>query len=189
MWPLLPHAPLARGRVTRGASARHAAAAVVDNQNARLCLRELVPAYSAARFCGCCVCRTALRPCTHSRARATLSATVASPCCTVLPRAPQDLLFLRNLVLDGRWEDAQAFVKPFAAKPAAAEAGFDVGKVMFALRRQKFLELLGGAEARPEVMELVEGLKQLEPHCSKEEFNNLCYCLTLTTLTGAPASQ
>ena len=96
----------------------------------------------------------------------------------------QDLLFLRNLVLDGRWEDAQAFVKPFAAKPAAAEAGFDVGKVMFALRRQKFLELLGGGEARPEVMELVDGLKQLEPHCSKEEFNNLCYCLTLTTLTG-----
>lgn len=86
-------------------------------------------------------------------------------------------------MLDGRWEDAQDFVSPFAAKAP----GFDVGKVMFQLKRQKFLELVGGSSARPEVMELVDGLKQLEGHCSKQEFNNLCYCLTLNTLTGEPA--
>lgn len=42
-------------------------------------------------------------------------------------------------------------------------------------------------EFKPEVMELVQALKQLEGYCSKQEFNNLCYCLTLDRLSQHPA--
>ena len=33
---------------------------------------------------------------------------------------------------------------------------------------------------------LTVGLKSLEGRCSKEEFNKLCYCLTLETLSDHP---
>lgn len=92
----------------------------------------------------------------------------------------QDLLFLRNLVLDGRWGDAERFTQPFMSTTSE----FNATKVMYHLQRQRFLELVAGQELKPEVMELVNALKQLEQYCSKQEFNNLCYCLTLDTLTG-----
>ena len=41
----------------------------------------------------------------------------------------------------------------------------------------------------PAVTELVDGLKALEAECSREEFNTLCYCLTLGSLREHPDFQ
>ena len=53
-----------------------------------------------------------------------------------------DLDFLRELVLDGQWEDAENFVSPLRKK--AGESGFNFERVMFELRKQRFLELVDG---------------------------------------------
>lgn len=57
-------------------------------------------------------------------------------------------------------------------------------QVLFEMRKQKFLELLDSQSLSPAVMELVENLKELESKCSREEFNSLCYCLTLDRVQG-----
>ena len=95
-----------------------------------------------------------------------------------------DLDFLRELVLDGQWEDAENFVSPLRKK--AGESGFNFERVMFELRKQRFLELVDGKDQEGAVLELTAGLKELEGRCSKEEFNKLCYCLTLESLSDHP---
>jgi WD repeat-containing protein 47 len=58
--------------------------------------------------------------------------------------------------------------------------------VLFEVRKQKFLELLYGQALTPAVVELVDGLKECEDKCSREEFNSLCYILTLSKLSDHP---
>eukprot|EP00656_Telonema_subtile_P015249 TRINITY_DN1796_c0_g1_i4.p1 TRINITY_DN1796_c0_g1~~TRINITY_DN1796_c0_g1_i4.p1 ORF type:complete len:615 (-),score=138.68 TRINITY_DN1796_c0_g1_i4:686-2530(-) len=89
----------------------------------------------------------------------------------------RELSFIRSLILDGRWSDAEKFIEPLKQSPK-----FDYDQVLFELRRQKFLELLDNQALTPAVMELVDGLKELEGQCSQDEFNTLCYCLTLGSL-------
>ena len=48
-----------------------------------------------------------------------------------------DLLFLRQLILDGQWDDAVDFVQPLASVD-----GFDMVGFRYAVCRHKFLELL-----------------------------------------------
>eukprot|EP00743_Colponemidia_sp_Colp-15_P004540 GILK01004894.1.p1 GENE.GILK01004894.1~~GILK01004894.1.p1 ORF type:complete len:854 (+),score=139.34 GILK01004894.1:105-2666(+) len=98
-----------------------------------------------------------------------------------LERYGKETAFCRSLVLDGQWEDAENFLKPLQNRP-----GFDFKKVLFEIRKQRFLELLDNQSLSPAVTELVDGLKDLEDKCSKEEFNGLCYCLTLERLTDHP---
>ena len=86
-----------------------------------------------------------------------------------------DLDFLRDLILDGQWEDAENFVNPLQKKNQGSE--FDFDGVMFQLRKQRFLELVDGKDQEGAVLELTAGLKALEGSCSREEFNKLCYCL------------
>jgi hypothetical protein len=95
-----------------------------------------------------------------------------------------DLDFLRDLILDGQWEDAENFVNPLQKKNQGSE--FDFDGVMFQLRKQRFLELVDGKDQEGAVLELTAGLKALEGSCSREEFNKLCYCLTLESLTDHP---
>jgi len=83
--------------------------------------------------------------------------------------------------MDGRWRDAEQFLAPLEGTE-----GFDYNQVLFELRRQKFLELLEHQSLTPAVVELVDGLKALEKECSREEFNSLCYLLTLGKLTDHP---
>ena len=95
-----------------------------------------------------------------------------------------DMDFLRNLILDGQWDDAENFVSPLEKK--SQENDFDFQRVMFEIRKQRFLELVDGRDQAGAVDALTDGLKQLEGRCSKEEFNKLCYCLTLETLNDHP---
>jgi hypothetical protein len=44
---------------------------------------------------------------------------------------------LRQLILEGQWEDAENFLKP-----AQGRTGFDYNSLLFYIRKQKYLELL-----------------------------------------------
>jgi WD40 repeat protein len=100
---------------------------------------------------------------------------------TTLDTYGQEISFLRNLVLEGAWDDVVAFLKPFEAR-----ADFDYKAALFAVKRQRFLEMISSEKLSPAVVELVDGLKELEDKCSRDEFNALCYCLTLKKLQDHP---
>ncbi len=98
-----------------------------------------------------------------------------------------DLLFLRQLILDGQWEDVNEFIAPLAALPS-----FDHKLFQFIILKAKFVELLCiRGEAPPAVdaaVDTVVGvLKEIERVApSKELYNRLCLLLTVTKLTEHP---
>ncbi|KAG8232814.1 hypothetical protein J437_LFUL013575 [Ladona fulva] len=102
-----------------------------------------------------------------------------------------DALFLRQLLLDGQWDDALEFVQPLRALPA-----FDSRRFAYSVLKHKYVELLcirseaaeagggGGAALDTAVEEVVKALAELEKVApSKEEYSNLCLLLTLPRLT------
>ena len=48
-----------------------------------------------------------------------------------------DLLFLRQLILDGQWDDVIEFIQPLASLPA-----FNYKQFLFTILRAKFVELM-----------------------------------------------
>ena len=109
-----------------------------------------------------------------------------------------DLSFLRGLILDGMFTDAERFLLPLADGNGGVGGGpFDYDRAVFLLRRQRFLEMIESGSAGGDsssngsksqaVEALVSGLKELEGQCSKEEFHALCYCLTLDSVADSPA--
>jgi hypothetical protein len=89
----------------------------------------------------------------------------------------KELGFLRKLVLAGDWEAALSFVKPLQTS-----APSDHTRVVFAVKKQQFLELLESKDSRPELPELVNVLKGIESLCSGAEFKELCFFLTLSDI-------
>jgi len=99
-----------------------------------------------------------------------------------------DVVFLRQLILDGQWEDCLEFIQPLSQL-----SSFDINTFQFIIIKHKYLELLcikneisdeGHENAVEEVVNL---LKQLEPLCpTKEEYSGLCLLLTLPKLTDSP---
>jgi hypothetical protein len=89
----------------------------------------------------------------------------------------KELGFLRKLVLTGDWDAALSFLKPLQTS-----APDDHRRVMFAVKRQQFLEKLESKDARPELPELVQVLKGIEQLCSGVEFKELCFFLTLSDI-------
>ncbi len=97
-----------------------------------------------------------------------------------------DLLFLRQLILDGQWDDVMDFVQPLCSIEAFNHKAFQ-----YIINKHKFLELLcikseSGYVQNYEltVDELVKCLNTLEQLCpSKEEYSNLCLLLTLPRLS------
>lgn len=98
-----------------------------------------------------------------------------------------DVLFLRQLILDGQWDDVLEFIQPLEALQA-----FDVRKFSYAILRHKYIELLcikseagvQGNSVDNAVEEVVKVLNDLEKFApSKEEYSNLCLLLTLPRLT------
>ncbi|XP_070377050.1 WD repeat-containing protein 47 isoform X2 [Dermacentor albipictus] len=96
-----------------------------------------------------------------------------------------DLLFLRQLILDGQWDDALGFVEPLEVMEA-----FDIKRFKFSVLKHKFLELLcirseAGLVQSAElgVDEMVACLGALE-QCSpsREHYNQLCLLLTFPRL-------
>ncbi|XP_041369284.1 WD repeat-containing protein 47-like isoform X2 [Gigantopelta aegis] len=97
-----------------------------------------------------------------------------------------DMLFLRQLILDGQWDDVIYFIQPLTSFDT-----FPLQKFQFIIMKHKYLELLC-IKSEPNVMqdydftlnEVVKCLVVLENLCpSKEEYNNLCYLLSLPRLS------
>ena len=97
-----------------------------------------------------------------------------------------DMLFLRQLILDGQWDDVIDFIQPLKSVNT-----FPVQQFQFIIMKHKYLELLC-IKSEPNVMqnyeftveEVVKCLNVLENICpSKEEYSNLCFLLSLPRLS------
>lgn len=104
-----------------------------------------------------------------------------------------DVLFLRQLILDGQWDDVMEFIQPLEALQS-----FDMKQFRYSILRHKYIELLcikseaGGAMiaagqgmnsvegAVEEVVQVLSELEKLAP--SKEDYSALCLLLTLPRL-------
>ncbi|XP_024084260.1 WD repeat-containing protein 47-like isoform X2 [Cimex lectularius] len=97
-----------------------------------------------------------------------------------------DVFYLRQLILDGQWDDVLEFIQPLEVLPA-----FDMRKFQYTILKHKYVELLcikseagGMANGEPAVQEIVKVLEELEKLAhSKEEYSNLCLLLTLPRLS------
>ena len=99
-----------------------------------------------------------------------------------------DMLFLRQLILDGQWDDVIDFIQPMSTVES-----FNLKAFKYAIFKHKYLELLciksefGGApptDSEFTVDEVVKCLNTLEDLCpSKEDYSNLCLLLTLPRLS------
>eukprot|EP00794_Sanderia_malayensis_P015995 gene15995-17606_t len=95
-----------------------------------------------------------------------------------------DILFLRELILDGDWDEVLLFVQPFENLDE-----FDAKQFKYIILKQKFIELLSmkshivGKQASNTIEEVMQTLNKLEATCpSKEEYSNLCWLLTVPNL-------
>uniref|UniRef100_A0A1B0D2M8 CTLH domain-containing protein n=1 Tax=Phlebotomus papatasi TaxID=29031 RepID=A0A1B0D2M8_PHLPP len=102
-----------------------------------------------------------------------------------------DVLFLRQLILDGQWDDVLEFIQPLEALQA-----FDMKHFQYTILRYKYIELLcikseaGGGTAGAlmgsmdgaveEVVQVLTQLEKLAP--SKDEYTGLCTLLHLPRL-------
>lgn len=97
-----------------------------------------------------------------------------------------DALFLRQLILDGQWDDVLEFIQPLEAI-----SNFPTNKFRYSILRHKYAELIcmkseativGSVDTAVE--EVVKVLNELEKVCpTKEEYSNLCLMLTLPRLS------
>ncbi|KAF5405213.1 WD repeat-containing protein 47 [Paragonimus heterotremus] len=119
----------------------------------------------------------------------------------------EDILFFRQLVLEGHWDDALDYLEPLKGPPI----GMDLREARFLLLKHKYLELLclrcNGASVVTDgvypngdtavdypdavdsaVEQVVDCLRQLEPECpSQIEYRDLALLLTLPRLDQHPA--
>ncbi|KAG7514780.1 WD repeat-containing protein 47-like [Solea senegalensis] len=100
-----------------------------------------------------------------------------------------DMLFLRQLILDGQWDEVMQFIQPLEGMDT-----FDKKRFRYIVLKQKFLEALCvnnamSAAEDPQNLELtmqeaVKCLHNLEDLCpSKDDYSKLCLLLTLPRLT------
>ncbi|BET02765.1 CTLH [Nesidiocoris tenuis] len=101
-----------------------------------------------------------------------------------------DVFYLRQLILDGQWDDVLEFIQPLEALPA-----FEMKRFQYTILKHKYVELLcikseagammgAGASVDTAVEEVVKVLQELEKVApTKEEYSNLCLLLTLPRLS------
>lgn len=97
-----------------------------------------------------------------------------------------DVLYLRQLILDGQWDDVLEFIQPLSALKA-----FEANKFNYAILRHKYIELLcikseikaynNVENIVDEVVKVLSDLEKIAP--SKDEYSNLCLLLTLPSIT------
>ena len=89
--------------------------------------------------------------------------------------------FLRGLVMEGLFVEAEEFLSPLAAGDPTPSA--KKGSALFPLRRQRFLE---GVYFSKSTHDLVADAEDLRNLCTPTEFKDLCYCLSLPSLLHHP---
>ena len=96
-----------------------------------------------------------------------------------------DIVFLRQLILDGQWEDCLEFIQPLSTLQT-----FDYNLFNYLILKHKYVELLcikneiplGNTEsAVEEVVKVLKDIEDVAPN--KEEYSKLCLLLTLNKLT------
>ncbi|XP_015765803.1 PREDICTED: WD repeat-containing protein 47-like [Acropora digitifera] len=99
-----------------------------------------------------------------------------------------DILFLRDLVLDGEWEAILIFGRPFEGID-----GFDSKRFRYLVLKQKFMEVLyfksglGGNSTSYSIEDLIKCLNQLEEDSpNKAEYSKLSWLLTVPNLSEQP---
>jgi len=97
------------------------------------------------------------------------------------------VLFVRDLVLDGDFEEVLRFGD--SLKSLQSNEMFDQRRFNYIILRQKFIELIYrkahvlNKQNIDTVGEVMRTLSKLEKHCeTKEDYNNLCWLLTLPDL-------
>jgi hypothetical protein len=95
-----------------------------------------------------------------------------------------DILFLRQLILDGQWDDALEFIQPLKQIES-----FNSKQFHFLIMKYQYLELLclkseaNTIDNQLSVDQLVTYLNDLRPYCpSDEEYKKLCLLLTSSRL-------
>jgi len=95
-----------------------------------------------------------------------------------------DILFLRQLILDGQWDDALEFIQPLKQIES-----FNSKQFHFLIMKYQYLELLclkseaNTIDNQLSVDQLVTYLNDLRPYCpSDEEYKKLCLLLTASRL-------
>ena len=102
-----------------------------------------------------------------------------------LYRYSKELGFLRQLILEGLWDDVENFLELSQIRDKQP----DYGQLLFQIGKQRYLELLAGQQLDDQNY-LLAVLKNLEQLCqSKEQYNGLCYLLTLKSLQEHPDYQ
>ncbi|XP_074655010.1 WD repeat-containing protein 47-like isoform X1 [Tubulanus polymorphus] len=96
-----------------------------------------------------------------------------------------DMLFLRQLILDGQWDDVVDFIQPLSSVES-----FNMKKFLYVIYKHKYLELLCIKSEGPmpnsefTVDEVVTCLNALEQYCpSKDEYSTLCLLLTMPKIS------
>ena len=99
------------------------------------------------------------------------------------------VLFVRELVLDGDFDEVLRFGD--SLKSIESNEKFDQRQFNYIVLRQKFIELIYkkahvlDKQNIETVSEVMKTLSRLEKHCeSKEDYNNLCWLLTLPDLNS-----
>eukprot|EP00111_Clytia_hemisphaerica_P002552 TCONS_00007274-protein len=99
------------------------------------------------------------------------------------------VLFVRELVLDGDFDEVLRFGN--SLKSIESNEDFDQRRFNYIVLRQKFIELIYkkahilDKQNIETVSEVMRTLSKLEKNCeSKEEYNNLCWLLTLPDLNA-----
>mmetsp|Transcript_12878 Transcript_12878/g.18816 ORF Transcript_12878/g.18816 Transcript_12878/m.18816 type:complete len:657 (+) Transcript_12878:11-1981(+) len=92
----------------------------------------------------------------------------------------REIDFFYDLIMDGRFEDAEKFINPLKSRSEDSH-----NKVVYLLRKERFLEALETSND-PKLDDLIGWLKEIESVAIREDYNNLCYCLSLNKITDSP---
>lgn len=102
-----------------------------------------------------------------------------------------DILFLRQLILDGEWDSIFTYVQPLEKRE-----GFDAKTFRYLILKEKFMEILyfksgiEGVSSSFSIEDMIKCLNQLEKNCpAKSDYTKLCWLLTVPDLYELPEYQ
>ena len=104
----------------------------------------------------------------------------------------KEIQFLRNLILEGQWQDADGFIKTIfeqesSNKPESHDDLQNLNQINYQIKKQIYLELLHSNDLEKNQNYVVELIKELESlSMSKDDHFELCNLLNYTRLQNHP---